>query len=143
MKKHFPEGYKSRLDFFETEEGIHMIKKHFQKALAERLSLRRVSAPRFIFTEGGLQDDLAGTQVPVGFQTVFSDKRVEFVHSLAKWKYNVPFVHRVQLFEMPILGYAGYLPFGLECAIIADMILDRGKKKRKNNPVTPIESEIN
>ncbi len=85
-KTHFPKGYKSRLDFFETEEGIHTIKKHFQKALAERLSLIRVSAPRFIFTEGGLQDDLAGTQTPVGFSTLFSDKRVEIVHSLAKWK---------------------------------------------------------
>lgn len=85
-ENHFPKGYKSRLDFFETEEGIHFIKNHFQKALAERLSLRRVSAPRFIFIDGGLQDDLAGTQVPVDFKTVFSDKRVEMVHSLAKWK---------------------------------------------------------
>jgi hypothetical protein len=40
-------------------------------------------------------------------------------HSLAKWIYSVPYVHRFQLFEMPILGYAGYLPFGLECAVIA------------------------
>ncbi|WP_372807625.1 hypothetical protein, partial [Pontiella sp.] len=43
-------------------------------------------------------------------------------HSLAKWIYEVPFVHRFQLFEMPLLGYAGYLPFGLECAVIADLI---------------------
>jgi hypothetical protein len=43
-------------------------------------------------------------------------------HSLAKWKYAVPFVQRFLVFEMPILGFAGYLPFGLECAIIADMI---------------------
>jgi hypothetical protein len=39
--------------------------------------------------------------------------------SLAKWIYAVPFVHRFQLFEMPVLGYAGYLPFGLECAVVA------------------------
>jgi len=38
-------------------------------------------------------------------------------YSLAKWQYSIPFVHRFQVFEMPILGYAGYLPFGLECAI--------------------------
>ncbi|MBN1896739.1 MAG: aspartate--ammonia ligase [Candidatus Aenigmarchaeota archaeon] len=82
----FPEGYKSKLDFFETEECIHDVKKHFQKALAGRLSLRRVSAPRFLFTGTGLQDDLAGTQVPVSFSTVFSDRKVEIVHSLAKWK---------------------------------------------------------
>ncbi len=49
-------------------------------------------------------------------------------YSLAKWKYNIPFVHRFQIFEMPILGYAGYLPFGLECAVIADIVLMKGKK---------------
>lgn len=38
--------------------------------------------------------------------------------SLAKWQYTVPFVHRFQVFEMPLLGYAGYLPFGLECLVV-------------------------
>ncbi|MBN2124894.1 MAG: hypothetical protein JW821_11415 [Deltaproteobacteria bacterium] len=46
--------------------------------------------------------------------------------SLARWQYNVPFVNRFHVFEMPILGYAGYLPFGLECAVIADLISSRG-----------------
>jgi hypothetical protein len=41
--------------------------------------------------------------------------------SLAKWIYTVPFVNRFRLFEMPLLGYAGYLPFGLECALLADL----------------------
>ena len=49
-------------------------------------------------------------------------------YSLAKWNYSVPFVHRFQIFEMPLLGYAGYLPFGVECTVIANMILVRGKK---------------
>ncbi len=44
------------------------------------------------------------------------------MHSLAKWRYSIPFVQRFELFEMPLLGYAGYLPFGLECAAIADLI---------------------
>lgn len=44
-------------------------------------------------------------------------------YSLAKWKYSVPFVDRFHIFEMPILGYAGYLPFGLECALIADFFM--------------------
>ncbi len=43
-------------------------------------------------------------------------------HSLAKWQYSVPFVHRLQIFEMPLLGYAGYLPFGLECLVIGDLL---------------------
>ncbi len=42
--------------------------------------------------------------------------------SLSKWVYSVSFVHRFQIFEMPILGYAGYLPFGLECAVISTLI---------------------
>ena len=42
--------------------------------------------------------------------------------SLAKWQYSVPYVHRYQIFEMPLLGYAGYLPFGLECAVIGSML---------------------
>jgi hypothetical protein len=42
--------------------------------------------------------------------------------SLMGWEYAVPFVHRFQLFKMPILGYAGYLPFGLECMVIGEMI---------------------
>jgi hypothetical protein len=43
--------------------------------------------------------------------------------SLAKWIYRVPFVHRFQIFEMPLLGYAGYLPFGLECAVVIGMVI--------------------
>jgi len=43
-------------------------------------------------------------------------------HSLAKWVYTVPYVNRFKVFEMPVLGYAGYLPFGLECAIIAGLV---------------------
>jgi hypothetical protein len=53
--------------------------------------------------------------------------------SLAKWVYHVPFVQRFHVFEMPILGYAGYLPFGLECTVVAEMVLGSGGKKRISN----------
>jgi len=46
--------------------------------------------------------------------------------SLAKWKYSVPFVDRFHIFEMPVLGYAGYLPFGLEVAAIDRIMEFRG-----------------
>ncbi len=46
-------------------------------------------------------------------------------HSLAHWEYAVPYVHRFQLFEMPLLGYAGYLPFGLECVVVAQLLSPR------------------
>lgn len=47
------------------------------------------------------------------------------VKSLAHWEYAIPFVHRFQIFQMPILGYAGYLPFGLECVAVARWIFPR------------------
>ncbi|MCP4751442.1 MAG: hypothetical protein GY866_11145 [Proteobacteria bacterium] len=42
-------------------------------------------------------------------------------YSLTKWEYAVPLVHKFQVFEMPILGYAGYLPFGLECSVLGGL----------------------
>jgi hypothetical protein len=45
------------------------------------------------------------------------------VGSLARWQYAIPFVDRFHLFAMPVLGYGGYLPFGLECLQIGDIIL--------------------
>ncbi len=48
--------------------------------------------------------------------------------SLAKWIYSIPMVDRFHIFEMPLLGYAGYLPFGLEIALIGeevDLFFDR------------------
>ena len=55
--------------------------------------------------------------------------------SLAKWIYTVPYVSRYKIFEMPFLGYSGYLPFGLECAVIADLFLNKSPKtvKQKND----------
>ncbi len=45
--------------------------------------------------------------------------------SFAHWEYSIPFVQRFHLFEMPLLGYAGYLPFGLACLSVADLVLSR------------------
>ncbi len=47
------------------------------------------------------------------------------VNSLAHWEYTIPFVHRFPIFQMPILGYAGYLPFGLECVALVRWIFPR------------------
>ncbi len=43
--------------------------------------------------------------------------------SYPKWIYSIPFVGQVKIFEMPILGYMGYLPFGLECAAVAALVI--------------------
>jgi hypothetical protein len=38
--------------------------------------------------------------------------------SLPKWEYQVPLVMFAKVFEMPALGYFGYVPFGWECLLI-------------------------
>jgi len=43
-------------------------------------------------------------------------------YSYPKWTYCIPYVQRFQIFEMPLLGYLGYLPFGLQCRVVADLI---------------------
>ena len=49
--------------------------------------------------------------------------------SAVKWVYDIPYVDGFRLFEMPLLGYAGYLPFGVLCAEIGDRILGTGTVK--------------
>jgi hypothetical protein len=49
--------------------------------------------------------------------------------SMARWIYTVPFVNRFHVFEMPIVGYAGYLPFGLECAAIGGIVAGRTERR--------------
>ncbi len=51
--------------------------------------------------------------------------------SMAKWIYSVPLVQSYHLFEMPLIGYAGYLPFGLECVVVGDMIATLFKQGNK------------
>jgi hypothetical protein len=52
--------------------------------------------------------------------------------SLAHWEYAISAVHRFKLFEMPLLGYAGYLPFGLECLAVTRLLFrDEDRPKRR------------
>ena len=39
-------------------------------------------------------------------------------YSAPKWEYQVPLVMFAKVFEMPALGYFGYVPFGWECLLI-------------------------
>ncbi len=56
--------------------------------------------------------------------------------SYAKWVYDIPYVNVLHVFEMPLLGYAGYLPFGVLCAEIADPIVGLARKEQKKIPVS-------
>ncbi len=82
-----PEGYKPSLDIKQTEHAIKQVKDFFQRELITQLNLHRVSAPLFVESDSGLNDNLNGIERPVRFGIKEqNDKDVEIVHSLAKWK---------------------------------------------------------
>ena len=52
-------------------------------------------------------------------------------YSYPKWVYFVPFVDFAHIFEMPLLGYGGYLPFAMELFAMYHLILSiLGKQDR-------------
>jgi len=70
--------------------------------------------------------------------------------SWPKWRYTVPWVDTWHLFEMPALGYAGYLPFGLECLLACWLLpgarlpwRDPPPPDSATRPETPQSSQIN
>lgn len=81
-----PEGYKSNTTLIETEINIKRIKDFFERELAKELNLIRVSAPLFVDSKSGLNDNLNGIERPVKFDLLSTGEDVEIVHSLAKWK---------------------------------------------------------
>ena len=82
-----PEGYKPVLSLRETEVAIKKVKDFFERKLAEALKLTRVSAPLFVKTDSGINDDLNGIERPVTFDMKeLGNETIEIVHSLAKWK---------------------------------------------------------
>jgi len=82
-----PSGYCSPLDSRRTEHGIKLIKDFFEQNLSTELRLRRVTAPLFVMSGLGINDDLNGVERAVSFPVKdLGEKRAEIVHSLAKWK---------------------------------------------------------
>lgn len=82
-----PKNYKAQLSLHDTQVGIKTIKDYFQVSLAYELDLLRVSAPVFVNSTSGLNDNLNGVERPVSFDLKeASDIQGEIVHSLAKWK---------------------------------------------------------
>ena len=49
--------------------------------------------------------------------------------SLPKWYYTIPYVGFWKIFEMPILGYSGYLPFALELFAMYQFVLLLARRK--------------
>ena len=87
MNLYLPPDYHPMLPTEGMEDAIKLLKQTFQAELAEALSLRRVTAPLFVFADSGLNDNLNGVERPVSFPIKdMGDRRAEVVHSLAKWK---------------------------------------------------------
>ncbi len=40
----------------------------------------------------------------------------------AKWIYTLPYLHFGKVFEMPVLGYLGFAPFAVECAVMYNFL---------------------
>ena len=81
-----PTDYKSHLTLRQTEVAIKKIKDFFEHDLAIELNLTRVSAPLFVDSKSGLNDNLSGVERPVSFDVPGAGANAEVVHSLAKWK---------------------------------------------------------
>ncbi|MGL6168371.1 MAG: aspartate--ammonia ligase [Fusobacteriaceae bacterium] len=77
--------YKAKLGIIETEVAIKKVKDFFERDLAKKLELTRVSAPLFVTPQSGLNDNLNGIERAVSFDTKCKQDAV-IVHSLAKWK---------------------------------------------------------
>jgi aspartate--ammonia ligase len=82
-----PEGYRPLLDTRRVEAGIKDIKDFFEEHLARALNLRRVTAPLFVRSGTGINDDLNGVEQPIRFRVKNDgNTQAEIVQSLAKWK---------------------------------------------------------
>ena len=87
VKTKIQKKYKSILGEKETEYVIVLIKDFFQLALSTELNLTRVTAPLFVRSGTGVNDDLNGVERPVSFPVKsMNEERLEIVQSLAKWK---------------------------------------------------------
>lgn len=87
MGLYIPRNYEPLLSLTDTEKAIRLLKDFFQTNLAFELNLIRVTAPLFVQSGTGVNDDLNGVEKPVSFNIKnLGNMTVEIVQSLAKWK---------------------------------------------------------
>ena len=92
-----PPSYAPKLNLYDTQKAIGLLKRLFEDTLGGSLNLRRVSAPLFVEASTGLNDDLNGVERPVSFDIPAAGRDAQVVHSLAKWKRLA--LHRYQFSE--------------------------------------------
>jgi len=81
-----PDDYKPVLGSYDLQRAIAMTKEIFQGEFTQNLQLKRVSAPLFVASDSGLNDDLSGKERAVSFDIPAMGGEAQVVHSLAKWK---------------------------------------------------------
>ena len=87
MSTIIPKNYKALLSKEETEVAIKKIKTHFEENLKYDMDLLRITAPLFVESGLGINDDLNGIEAPVSFKVKhMNNAKLEIVQSLAKWK---------------------------------------------------------
>lgn len=82
-----PKDYKQTLTPETTEQAIQLLKSSFQEKLSKSLNLRRVTAPLFVLSGTGINDDLNGVERPVTCpnpSAAVSDRAVSACSSSAK-----------------------------------------------------------
>ena len=81
-----PKGYQPVLSSYDLQRAIALTKDIFQAEFTQNLQLKRVSAPLFVKSSSGLNDDLSGKERAVAFDIPAIGDYAQVVHSLAKWK---------------------------------------------------------
>ncbi len=111
---------KTILKGIEKEKALFELKDYFKQRIKKNLNLLEVSAPLFVTSGTGINDDLNGVEKPVRFiAKSYPDRKLEIVQSLAKWK-------RLKISDLQ-------LPIGE--GIITDM-----KALRPDEIISPIHS---
>jgi aspartate--ammonia ligase len=84
--KIIPQVYKPIFEKLEAQKAIKLIKDTFERILAAKLNLTRVSAPLMVPSDTGVNDLLNGYERPVEFDVKETKRKLQIVQSLAKWK---------------------------------------------------------
>jgi aspartate--ammonia ligase len=84
--KILPEVYHPIFSGLEAQKAIKLIKDTFERKIAEKLNLLRVSAPLMVPSNTGVNDMLNGFERPVEFEVKETHRNLQIVQSLAKWK---------------------------------------------------------
>ena len=84
--KILPEVYRPIFSGLEAQKAIKLIKDTFERKIAEKLNLLRVSAPLMVPSDTGVNDMLNGFERPVEFEVKETHRNLQIVQSLAKWK---------------------------------------------------------